>query len=103
MNDTTQRELEEQVRDTADTAREQLTGERAHDIVSDIHFRVNYEGEKVGVYLQVAYGGPNIWVDTHHSIVEGWWWGSYASYPLPYGDWEAIQDFWTDGVSFNVR
>jgi len=26
----------------------------------------------------VAFGGPNIFVDTERGIVEGFWWGDYA-------------------------
>ena len=26
----------------------------------------------------VTFGGPNIWIDTLHQRVEGYWWGEYA-------------------------
>ena len=102
MSNTTQRELEEQVRDIADTAKERLTAEYAHEIVADVEFRVNYQGEILGVMLHVAYGGPSIWVNTYSNKVEGWWWGCYAECMLPYGDWDAIQDYWTESVEFKV-
>jgi hypothetical protein len=32
----------------------------------------------LGARVLVAFGGPNIWVDTRRMIVEGHWWGDYA-------------------------
>lgn len=32
----------------------------------------------LGARVLVAFGGPNIWVDTRNKIVEGFWWGDYA-------------------------
>ena len=32
----------------------------------------------LGARLLVSFGGPNIWVDTHRGIVEGYWWSDSA-------------------------
>ena len=32
----------------------------------------------LGARLLVAFGGPNIWIDTRKGLVEGYWWGSSA-------------------------
>ena len=32
----------------------------------------------LGARLLVAFGGPNIWVDTNRGIVEGYWWANSA-------------------------
>ena len=39
--------------------------------------------ELLGARILVAYGGPNIWVDTRTGRVEGHWWGesAVAAYP----------------------
>ena len=47
--------------------------------VLDIQYIVNGKGEYLGARVLVAFGGPNIWVDTQRGIVEGFWWGDYAT------------------------
>ena len=42
--------------------------------VLDIQFIVNNKKEYLGARLLVAFGGPNIWIDTHKKCVEGGWW-----------------------------
>ena len=32
----------------------------------------------LGARILVAFGGPNIWIDTRKQIVELFWWGDYA-------------------------
>lgn len=34
--------------------------------------------EILGARILVAFGGPDIWVDTKRGVVEGYWWGDYA-------------------------
>jgi hypothetical protein len=59
-------------------------GREATDIISgmdylndvlDIEYTVNGEGQYLGARILVAFGGPNIWVDTRRQTVEGAWWG----------------------------
>lgn len=45
----------------------------------DIEFIVNSRGEYLGARVLVAFGGPNIWVDTRRGVVEGGWWSETAS------------------------
>lgn len=40
----------------------------------DIEYIVGSDGEYRGARVLVAFGGPNIWVDTRKGIVEGAWW-----------------------------
>lgn len=44
----------------------------------DIHWILNNDRSYRGARVLVAFGGPNIWVDTERNIVEGYWWGDYA-------------------------
>lgn len=48
----------------------------------DIEYIVSSKGEYLGARVLVAFGGPNIWVNTRTNIVEGHWWGdsAYASF-----------------------
>lgn len=41
----------------------------------DTNYIVNSSNEYLGSRLLVAFGGPNIWIDTHKQTVEGHWWG----------------------------
>lgn len=45
----------------------------------DIEYIVNSKGEYLGARVLVAYGGPNIWVNTRTGTVEGAWWSDKAS------------------------
>jgi len=41
----------------------------------DVDWILNSDREFKGARLLVAFGGPNIWIDTVEQIVEGHWWG----------------------------
>jgi len=55
-----------------------LPGMGVHEYLEDV-LEITYEmsGDKryLGARLLVAFGGPNIWVDTRTQTVEGYWWG----------------------------
>lgn len=51
--------------------------------------------EFLGARILVAFGGPNVWIDTHRKEVEGFWWGSYAKAEIhsdPMGLNDALED-----------
>lgn len=43
--------------------------------VLDINWVLNSDRTLKGARLLVAFGGPNIWIDTVKGTVEGHWWG----------------------------
>ena len=45
----------------------------------DIEYIVNSKREYLGARVLVAFGGPDIWINTRTKTVEGAWWGTYAS------------------------
>jgi len=45
----------------------------------DMQYIVNGEGEFLGARILVAFGGPNIWIDTMRCTVDGNWWGDQHS------------------------
>jgi hypothetical protein len=45
----------------------------------DIEYICNSQRECIGARILVAFGGPNIWVDTRNNIVKGAWWDEHAS------------------------
>lgn len=44
--------------------------------VLDIEYIVDSKKEYLGARVLVAFGGPNIWINTRTQQVEGYWWGS---------------------------
>ena len=53
----------------------------AYDYLQDVYnieYYVDSNKEYLGARLLVAFGGPNIYVDTRYKKVEGHWWGDYA-------------------------
>lgn len=64
--------------------------------VLDIEYIVNSKREYIGARVLVAFGGPNIWVDTRRKRVEGYWWGQYAeaSFDDAIGLDEALEELW---------
>jgi len=62
----------------------------------DIEYIVNGKGEYLGARVLVAFGGPNIWVDTRRGIVEGAWWCDHAtaSFKDNLGLDEALEELW---------
>ena len=40
----------------------------------DIEYIIGSDGTYRGARVLVAFGGPNIWVDTKKGVVEGHWW-----------------------------
>ena len=45
----------------------------------DIEYIVNSKREFLGARVLVAFGGPNIWVNTRTNTVEGAWWEDRSS------------------------
>jgi hypothetical protein len=62
----------------------------------DIEYIVNSKREYLGARVLVAFGGPNIWVNTRTKVVEGYWWGEYAkaSFDDGIGLDDALQTLW---------
>lgn len=62
----------------------------------DIEYIVNSKGEFLGARVLVAFGGPNIWVNTRTGTVEGHWWGdsAYATFEDNLGLEDALSELW---------
>lgn len=70
--------------------------------VYDIHYVTDSDGSLIGVKLLVAFGGPNIWIDTDAGLVRGYWWMDRANYPLSDAAVEAINEAFA-GVCEGLR
>ena len=63
----------------------------------DIEYIVNGKREYLGARVLVAFGGPNIWINTRTKTVEGAWWGTHVSAPYhqdSLGLDEALETLW---------
>lgn len=62
----------------------------------DIEYRVGSDGTYRSARVLVAFGGPNIWIDTRTNTVEGAWWGDCASaaFTDKIGLDYALQELW---------
>jgi hypothetical protein len=62
----------------------------------DIEYIVNGKGEYLGARMLVAFGGPNIWVNTRTGTVEGHWWSdkATASFRDNLGLDDALSELW---------
>jgi hypothetical protein len=63
----------------------------------DIQYIVTGASEYLGARVLVAFGGPNIWINTQSELVEGYWWGDSAAARID-GDSlgldEALSELW---------
>lgn len=62
----------------------------------DIEYIVNGKGEYLGARVLVAFGGPNIWINTRTKTVEGHWWAdsAFASFEDNIGLDDALSELW---------
>ena len=62
----------------------------------DIEYIVNSKSEYLGARVLVAFGGPNIWVNTRTGAVEGVWWcdRAEASFADTIGLDDALSELW---------
>ena len=58
----------------------------------DIDYIVNSQKEYKACRIMVAYGGPNIYINTWERKVELYWWTEYASFYLSGGTCAAIDE-----------
>ena len=46
----------------------------------DIEYIIGSDGDYRGARVLVSFGGPNIWINTKRSVVEGYWWGDNCEF-----------------------
>ena len=69
---------------------EDLLGYLEHNQIMDIKYVLDSNYDYVGCQLLVAFGGPNIWIDTQDQQVKGYWWGD-----------NIIWNYYTDSVGLD--
>jgi hypothetical protein len=102
-NDNGLADMVQHIADTINSGEYEPKGENgceAYDYLSDaLDFRwiVQNDLEFIGARVLVAFGGPNIWIDTTTQKVEGYWWGDYAEasyHKDPMGLNDAVEDLY---------
>jgi hypothetical protein len=63
----------------------------------DVQYVINSDRSYRGAYILVAFGGPNIWINTVHGTVQGFW--GNESVELSYEDSMGLDDFMADMYS----
>lgn len=60
-----------------------------------IEYTVSSDMSYLGARVLVGFGGPNIWVNTRHNQVEGFWWGDNhtTSYTDALGLDDALEEY----------
>lgn len=60
------------------------------DDALDIEYVISSAGEYLGARVLVAFGGPNIWVNTRTNTIDGTWWQD--SYSASFTDKMGLDD-----------
>jgi hypothetical protein len=65
----------------------------------DIEYVIGSDRQFLGARVLVCFGGPNVWVDTRHSRVDGHWWSESCIEPFydTMGLKEALEELWECG------
>ncbi len=58
--------------------------------ILDIEYIISSDRQYLGARVLVCFGGPNIWIDTHHNRVDGHWWSD--SYNAAFTDNIGLDD-----------
>lgn len=61
--------------------------------ILDIEYRCGSDREYRSCKIMVAWGGPNIYIDTACAMVKLYWWTEYAEYPISYEARDAIDEW----------
>ena len=59
----------------------------------DFRFLMASDKSVIAVKICVAFGGPNIWIDTESQSVELYWWTDRASYPISRAVCDALDEW----------
>tara|TARA_Y100000401_G_C8277159_1_gene201452 strand:+ start:288 stop:596 length:309 start_codon:yes stop_codon:yes gene_type:complete len=96
--------LTEQVKEIANNINNGIEGEDGFicgfeylEDALDIEYIVDSNKQYLGARILVAFGGPNIWVNTRTKTVEGYWWGQRAEATYLYDEIgldEACEEIW---------
>ncbi len=65
-----------------------------HYTAYSIRYIIDGSGEYLGARLQLAGGGPTVWVDTFEGEIQGLWGSDKCSFTI--WDYEYIDEYWEE-------
>lgn len=60
----------------------------------DVKYTINGDGTYLGVRIMLAGGGPNVYLDTYHEEIQGYWGGDSCKSII--SDFEYIDEYWEE-------
>lgn len=71
------------------------------DVLGGCYY-VGLDGDFQGVRIIAAYGGPNIYIDTKHGTIEGYWGMDHIEIPLPPDISNEIDRYWREWFELSI-
>lgn len=68
----------------------------------DVRLVINRDGTVHGAQLLMAFGGPNIWVNTMDAQVEGYWGSHRVTIPMDLGIAREINSYYDERVTVEI-
>jgi len=105
MNKTTETQLQDHVNMLARQVEygfDEVDGSEEDPVMDFLEGVLNFEWivasdteTLLGARLLVAFGGPNIWIDTRKGVVEGYWWmdSAFASFDTETDNARELDDY----------
>lgn len=66
------------------------------DVLDATYYTTGRNGEYKGVRLLLAYGGPNVYLDTYSRTLELYWWNESATVDLLPDEAEEVDAMWSE-------
>ena len=66
------------------------------DVLDATYYTTGRNGEYKGVRLLLAYGGPNVYLDTYFRTLELYWWNESATVDLLPNEAEEVDSMWSE-------
>lgn len=66
------------------------------DVLDVTYYTTGRNGEYLGVRLMLAWGGPNIYLDTYHRTLELYWWTESATVDLLPNEAKEVDSMWSE-------
>lgn len=66
------------------------------DVLDATYYTTGRDGDYKGVRLLLAYGGPNVYLDTYFRTLELYWWNEHATVDLLPNEADEVDSMWSE-------
>ena len=66
------------------------------DVLDATYYTTGRDGEYLGVRLMLAWGGPNVFLDTYRRTLELYWWNEHATVDLLPNEADEVNAMWSE-------